>query len=75
MKRKRIGNLTAYQLHAIKRGRLDVRLRDVSSLVLIHSIDVETISAGAAWVSYFRSGRGSREEQARLRLDTMVEVG
>ena len=81
MKRKQLGNLTAYQLHEIRRGRLDVRLptyldgRPAGSTSLLHSVEVEGISSGAVWVHYYRSSRGSHVEQARVTLDTMVEVG
>jgi hypothetical protein len=75
-KRKQLGNLTAYQIHEIRRGRLDVYLPAVADHApwLVHGFDSRAIEGGIASVSAYIGGRGSTVFYERVPLSTMVEV-
>jgi hypothetical protein len=76
MKRKQLGNLTAYQLHEIDRGRLDVYLPAIAEHPpwLVHGFDSRAIEGGIASLSVYSRGRGSTVFYERVPLSTMVEV-
>ena len=80
MKRKQLGNLTAYQIHEIRRGRLNVRLpvyddgSEGETNVVLHLVAVGSAYEGTVNVTYYHSGRGTPVFGARVPLSTMVTL-